>query len=107
MAAGAITVPAYTIYTSEDYRHVLANSNAKALILSSNALGQRVLPAADQLTYLSAIVTLEPLKTQSAAHVYLWDEVLAAGADSADEIDALVAAMRPGDVACLLYTSGT
>src|ERR1700735_2045769 len=107
MAAGAVTVPAYTTYTSEDYRHVLANSNAKALILSSNLLAQRVLSAADQLTYLNTIVTLEPLKTQCAAHVYGWDETLAAGDGAVDEIDALVAS-RPGDsVACLVYTSGT
>ncbi|MEI9985104.1 MAG: long-chain fatty acid--CoA ligase [Aliidongia sp.] len=107
MAAGAVTVPAYTTYTVEDYRHVLANSNAKALILSSNLLGQRVLPAADQLTYLTSIVALEPLKVQSDAHVYGWDEILAAGAEAPDEIDALVGAMQPDDVACLVYTSGT
>jgi len=107
MAAGAVTVPAYTTYSAEDYRHVLANSNAKALILSSNLLGQRVLRAAEQLTYLTSIVTLEPLKTQSSAHVYGWDEILAAGAQSADEIDALTAQMQPDAVACLVYTSGT
>ena len=107
MTAGAVTVPAYTTYTIEDYRHVLANSNAKALILSSGLLGQRVLPAADQLTYLSTIVTLEPIKTQSDAHVYEWQEILAAGEEAEDGIDALVAAMKPDDIACLVYTSGT
>ena len=107
MAAGAVTVPAYTTYTVEDYRHVLANSNAKALILSTNALSQRVLPAADQLTYLTQIVSLEPLKSQSSAHVHGWDEVLAAGAEAPDEIDALAAAMPIDAVACLVYTSGT
>jgi long-chain acyl-CoA synthetase len=107
MAAGAVTVPAYTTYTVEDYRHVLANSNAKALILSSNQLGQRVLPAADQLTYLTSIVTMEPLKGQADAHVYTWDEILAAGAEQPDDIDALVAAMQPDDIGCLVYTSGT
>jgi long-chain acyl-CoA synthetase len=107
MAAGAVTVPAYTTYTSEDYRHVLANSNAKALVLSGSALGQRVLPAADQLTYLTTIVAMEPLKHQSAANVYGWDEVLAAGAAAADDIDATVQSLKPDDVACLVYTSGT
>jgi long-chain acyl-CoA synthetase len=107
MAAGAVTVPAYTTYTQEDYRHVLANSNAKALILSTNALSQRVLPAADQLTYLTQIVSMEPLKGQSSAHVHGWDEVLAAGAEAPDEIDALVASMPIDAVACLVYTSGT
>jgi long-chain acyl-CoA synthetase len=107
MAAGAITVPAYTTYTSEDYRHVLANSDAKALILASNALGQRVLPAADQLSYLKTIVSLERPKMQASADVYLWDDVMALGADAPDRIDATVAALGPDDTACLIYTSGT
>jgi long-chain acyl-CoA synthetase len=107
MAAGAISVPAYTNYTVEDYRHVLANSDAKALILSSNALGQRVLPAADQLNYLSLIVAFEPLKAQTNAHAYGWDEILAKGAESTDDLDRIVASIGPDDVACLIYTSGT
>jgi len=107
MAAGAITVPAYTNYTTEDYRHVLANSNARALILSSNALGQRVLPAADQLTYLTAIVAFEKLRTQSNADAYSWDEILAKGAEAEDGLDAVTAAIGPDDTACIIYTSGT
>jgi len=107
MAAGAITVPAYTTYTTEDYRHVLGNSGAKALILSSAALAQRVIPAANQLSYLQTIISLEPLKTQSDADVYLWDDVLAQGAAAPDRIDATVAGLGPDDTACLIYTSGT
>jgi len=107
MAAGAITVPAYTTYTTEDYRHVLANSGAKALILSSSALAQRVVPAADQLSYLQTIISLEPLKGQSNADVYLWDDVMVKGAAAEDKIDATVAAIAPDDTACLIYTSGT
>jgi long-chain acyl-CoA synthetase len=107
MAAGAIAVPAYTTYTTEDYRHVLANSGATALIVSSNMLAQRVLPAADQLRPLKTIVTLEPIKTQSAADIHLWDDVLTLGAAAADEVDLLVSQLTPDSVACLVYTSGT
>lgn len=107
MAAGAITVPAYTTFTTEDYRHVLGNSGAKALILSSSALAQRVIPAANQLSYLQTIIALEPLKTQSDADIYLWDDVMARGAAAADRIDATVAGLGPDDTACLIYTSGT
>ena len=107
MAAGAITVPAYTTFTTEDYRHVLSNSGAKALILSSNALAQRVMPAANQLSYLQTIIALEPLKSQTDADVYLWDDVMARGAAAEDRIDATVAGLGPDDTACLIYTSGT
>ncbi|MDB5360255.1 MAG: AMP-dependent synthetase [Rhodospirillales bacterium] len=107
MAAGAITVPAYTTFTIEDYRHVLANSGAKALILSSNALAQRVMPAADQLSYLQTIIVLEPLKSQTDADVYLWDDVMVRGAAAEDRVEATVAGLGPDDTACLIYTSGT
>ena len=107
MAAGAITVPAYTTFTTEDYRHVFANSGAKALILSSNLLAQRVIPAANQLSYLQTIIALEPLKTQTDADVYQWDEVMVRGAAAEDGIDATVARLGPDDTACLIYTSGT
>ena len=107
MAAGAITVPAYTTFTTEDYRHVLSNSGAKALILSSNALAHRVMPAANQLSYLQTIIALEPLKSQTDADVYLWDDVMARGATAEDRIDATVAGLGPDDTACLIYTSGT
>ncbi|HEV2677745.1 MAG TPA: long-chain fatty acid--CoA ligase [Aliidongia sp.] len=107
MAAGAVTVPAYTTFTTEDYRHVFANSGAKALILSSNALAQRVLPAADQLSYLKTIISLEPLKGQANADVYLWDDVMAMGTNAPDRVDEVAGVLGPDDTACLIYTSGT
>ncbi|GGF45599.1 AMP-dependent synthetase [Aliidongia dinghuensis] len=107
MCAGAITVPAYTTFPTEDYRHVLANSGAKALFLSSNLLAQRVLPAADQVSCLESIITLEPLKTQANADVYLWDDVMAMGVTTPDRVDATVAGLGPDDTACLIFTSGT
>src|SRR5262249_46336677 len=38
MSIGAITVPAYVTHTVEDHRHVLANSGARAVIVSKPPL---------------------------------------------------------------------
>jgi acyl-CoA synthetase (AMP-forming)/AMP-acid ligase II len=38
MAAGAITVPAYTTNTEADYSHILSNSGARAVIVSTPKL---------------------------------------------------------------------
>ena len=38
MSAGAITVPAYVTHTVDDHRHVLANSGARAVIVSKPPL---------------------------------------------------------------------
>ena len=109
MAAGAVTVPAYTTHTAEDHRHVLANSGAKAVIVSTAALALRLMPAADQISTIGAIITMEPLTRGQLSHaeVHLWQDVVARGAALPDEVDAWVAAVGRDDVACLIYTSGT
>ena len=109
MAAGAITVPAYTTHTVEDHRHLLANSGARAVIVSTAVLAHRVMPAADQVSTITAIITMEPLKSGQLSHaeVHGWDEVIARGGEAPDDVDAWVAAARRDDTACLIYTSGT
>ncbi len=109
MAAGAITVPAYTTHGVEDHRHVLANSGAKAVIISTAALAHRVMPAADQVSTITAIITMEPLTSGQLSHaeVHSWAEVVARGAALAEDIRGSVAAIARDDVACLIYTSGT
>jgi long-chain acyl-CoA synthetase len=110
IAAGAITVPAYTTHTVEDHRHVLANSGAKAVIVSTAALAHRLMPAADQVSTIASIITLEPLTSGQLSHaeVYRWDEVMAMGEiGPADSVASWVGAVQRDDVACLIYTSGT
>ena len=109
MAAGAITVPAYTTNTVDDHRHILANSGARAVIVSTDALALRVIPAADQVTTVENIVTIEPLKAAQVSHaeIHAWTDVVALGAGVADDIAAGIAEIGRNDTACLIYTSGT
>ena len=109
MTAGAITVPAYTTHTVEDHRHVLANSGARAVIVSTAALAHRVMPAADQVSTISSIITLEPPTSGQLSHaeIYRWEEVMAKGEARADDVSAWVGAVHRDDIACLIYTSGT
>jgi len=109
ISAGAVTVPAYTTHTVEDHRHVLANSGARAVIVSTRALAHRVMPAADQVSTIASIITMEPLTSGQLSHaeVFAWDEVMARGAESPDEVAATVATIGRDDIACLIYTSGT
>ncbi len=109
MAAGAVTVPAYTSNTIEDHRHVLANSGVRAVIVSTAALTQRVMPAADQITDIANIITIEKLAVEQVGHaeIHLWDDVLARGAALQDDVAEMVAKATRDDTACLIYTSGT
>ncbi|HXO90174.1 MAG TPA: AMP-binding protein, partial [Stellaceae bacterium] len=107
MSAGAITVPAYVTHTADDHRHVLANSGARAVIVSKPPLSARVLAAANQVSTVHTLITIEPAAGQaSAVDVLPWEEVLARGGETADAA-AEPAALSPDDTACLIYTSGT
>ena len=109
MAAGAVTVPAYTTNSVEDHRHILSNSGARSVIVSTAALAHRVMPAADQISTISSIITMEPLRSGQLSHaeVYTWTEAMARGAEHADDVASWVAAIKRDDIACLIYTSGT
>src|SRR5216684_1970486 len=108
MSAGAITVPAYVTHTIDDYRYVLANSGARAVIVSKPGLSARVLAAANQVDAVHTVIAMERSTGQaSAVDLLLWNETLARGAEQADDTTELVATIEPADVACLIYTSGT
>jgi long-chain acyl-CoA synthetase len=109
MAAGGITVPAYTTNTIDDHRHILANSGARMVIVSTNALASRVLPAADQVTSIEHIVTIEPLTTGQVSHpeIHTWADVIASGKAAPDDVAETVSRIGRDDTACLIYTSGT
>jgi long-chain acyl-CoA synthetase len=108
MTAGGITVPAYVTHTVEDHRHVLANSGARAVIVSKPPLSARVLAAANQVDTVHTVIAIERAAGQaSAVDLLSWDEILARGCERPEDIGEVVAAIEPDDTACLIYTSGT
>ena len=46
MSIGAITVPAYTTSTQKDYEYILNHCEARCLIVSSEILAKKAIPAA-------------------------------------------------------------
>ncbi len=109
MSAGAITVPAYTTQTVEDYRHVMTDSGAKAAIVSTATLAKRVLPAAEQSPSVAAAVTIEPAQVGTGSRIALhsWHAVLERGGAAPDDVEDSIRSLGRGDIACLIYTSGT
>src|SRR5207244_10532084 len=78
MTAGAITVPAYVTNTGDDHRHVLGNSGAHAVIVSTAALAARVIPAAEQVPSVRFAIAMEAVAEPSAAlRVHGWEEAMA------------------------------
>ncbi len=108
MSAGAVTVPAYVTHTIDDHRHVLANSGARAVIVSKPPLSARVLAAANQVSTIHTVIMIEQAGGQaSEVDIRSWEEMLERGDEMADETAELVAAIEPDEIACLMHTSGT
>jgi len=103
MSAGAIAVPAYTTNTVEDHRHILGNSGARAVITSKPPLSERVCDAAVQLPNVRRVIAMEG----AGENMRGWEDVLALGAERPDDVAERIAAIKPDDIACLIYTSGT
>ncbi len=109
MAAGGISVPAYTTNTVEDHLHILKNSGAKGIIVSTPQLASRLIPAAEKAPESRFIISMSPLETsgKSSLAFHDWAEILEKGKEKAGEVEAWAAQLQRSDTACLIYTSGT
>lgn len=112
MAAGAITVPTYTTNTTRDHAHILADSEARAVIVSTAKLAKAVMPAVLQTNRVRLVVAVEPLRLGQTGDIAVrqWVELLAAHRNDAEanpETCAKAITATRDDTACLIYTSGT
>ena len=110
MAAGGITVPAYVTNTREDHAHILGNSGAVGAVVSTAALAQRLLPAAEAAPDCRWSVAMEPVPDAAGGaslEVFDWDDVRQRGAAQPDDVEDYAAKAERDDVCCFIYTSGT
>ncbi|MFB0873152.1 MULTISPECIES: long-chain fatty acid--CoA ligase [unclassified Sphingobium] len=106
MAAGCVTVPTYTTNTTRDHQHILTDSGARAVIVSTAKLAQQLMPAVVR-SQASFVIGMEPLRgAQGTCACHLWSELIAAHPADVDASAAAQTAQR-GDLACIIYTSGT
>ena len=109
MAAGCITTPAYTTNTERDHLHILENSGAKAVIVSSRKLAQPLLPAIVRSGIAGHVIGIEPLRpVQGGFACHAWRDLTSGDAAAARRaVDARIARIGRRDPACIIYTSGT
>jgi long-chain acyl-CoA synthetase len=110
MAAGGITVPAFTTNTPADHTHVLTHSGAAGAIISGKAIAKRFLPAALESPEMRFIISMEPLELaqEPPVRVLGWSHVLAQGARREElDVSQRVARLQRHDPCCFIYTSGT
>ena len=109
MAAGCITVPTYITNTERDHQHILDNSGARGVIVSTEKLAKILMPAAIKSNDAEFIIGMEQLAVQQQGQLAFrnWaDMAVGSDADVAASQKAMEAITRD-DIACIIYTSGT
>ncbi|HXH00041.1 MAG TPA: long-chain fatty acid--CoA ligase [Sphingomicrobium sp.] len=109
MAAGCVTVPTYTTNTERDHQHILANSGASAVIVSTQKLAKMLIPAVLFASDCRHIISIDDIITGQSpdvATVHLWRDLVDGQGDVA-ALEKRMATVGRGDLACLIYTSGT
>ena len=108
MATGGITVPAYTTNTIDDHLHILSDSGAKGIIVSTKALGERICTAAMKCPDVTFVISIEALGEETFPfETMTWNDAIKRGSNVTN-----AKLPKPSDIArdstsCLIYTSGT
>ena len=107
MAAGAVTVPAYTTNTERDHAHVIENSGARAVIVSTAKLARTLMPAVIRASSAQIVIGIDEMRVaQTGVAFHGWRDLIAG--HPADPAEAEAAAdFGRDDLACIIYTSGT
>lgn len=109
MLAGGISVPVYTTNTPANHQHILKDSGARVAIVSTMALGTKLMTAAvDSLWNMSMVCIETPkVKQSGVVDLFSFDEVIEEGEKELYEEKSLVLSIDKDELACLIYTSGT
>ncbi|WP_230481202.1 AMP-dependent synthetase/ligase [Sphingomonas sp. Leaf21] len=107
MAAGCVTVPTYTTNTERDHTHIIENSGARAIIVSTQKLATTLMPAALRSNHVQTVIGFEPLRLGPSQIECRQYDAMIAEHPTAPETVAAAADFTREDLACIIYTSGT
>ena len=108
-AAGCITVPTYTTNTARDHTHILGNSGAAAVIVSSNKLAKTLIPAvltASDCRHIIGIDDVHAGQLPENVDGHRWTDLISTEPET-DVAGEQASRMKREDDACIIYTSGT
>jgi long-chain acyl-CoA synthetase len=109
MAARCITVPTYTTNTTRDHTHILENSGARAVIVSSQKLANNLAPAvltSSECHHFIAIEEMRRTQVPEDIHIHCWPDLVSGDVDFG-ELKRQLQDVGRSDPACIIYTSGT
>ena len=110
MSIGGITVPAYTTSTTSDYKHIINHSEARCIIVSSNDLALKAIPATLNSKCKNVILIDEDKKKfDEPLYFTNWNDLIEQNNNSKNDndLEENIKSQKRTDTACIIYTSGT
>src|SRR5215469_5226410 len=106
LAIEGVDVPLYPTLTPEQIGYMLADSGAKAIVVSSREMYEKVM-AAGELPELDHVVVMDAGEFKGAESLCRLLERSREMQQRNAEFDVMVKTVRPEDLATIIYTSGT
>jgi len=101
---GAVVVPIYSTLTGEQTAHLLRDSGARVIFVSTEKQLQKALAAQPQ-TPVERVVVMDAVET---AHAFQMQRLMKEGPSQRDSLlDSRADTVTPADLATIIYTSGT
>ncbi len=112
MSIGAISVPAYTTSTTNDYQYIINHSGARCAIVSSHELMKKALPAIEKNSHCQSVIKInDDNETYSeVVNIISYNKIINDNLEkskASNEIEELSKNFNRKDTACIIYTSGT
>ncbi len=112
LGAGAVVVPIYTTLTSKEVEYVLDNAGARAIVVEDRTQRDKVLACLESLPHLEQIIVMDNGDGgETIDRVMGFQALCELGrqkqAASPGLFEELSQAVEPGDLATIVYTSGT
>ena len=109
MAIGAISVPAYTTSTTNDYEYIIKHSGARCIIVSNHDLANKVLPAVLNSHMCQTVIKIndDDKNYDVPITVLSWNSLINENNNSVLQLTESINNHKRTDTACIIYTSGT
>ena len=109
MAVGAISVPAYTTSTTNDYEYIIKHSGARCIIVSNHDLANKVLPAVLNSHMCQTVIKIDDDNKNYDVPITVlsWNSLINENNNSVLQLTESIKNHKRTDTACIIYTSGT
>jgi long-chain acyl-CoA synthetase len=110
-SAGCRTIPIYPTYPPDLIQYIVNDADVKTLIVEDPAQLAKVLEVQGKMDGLEQVVVIQGHQGEPSAQIMTWDGLRRLGRDNLErlksELAGRVSAVRPEDIATIVYTSGT